>query len=362
MTEMKPKQLNRKYEPRKAILTAILAAGLFGICSPVSKILLSGLAPTMMAALLYLGAGLGMTSVHAARRIRHQQRLEARITKSELPWVIAMILLDVAAPIFLMLGLTLTPAATASLLNNFEIVATASIAMVFFKEPLDKRMWLAIVLITLSCMVLSVEDFGSLAFSSGSFFVLAACLCWGIENNCTRMLSIKDPLQTVILKGFGSGTGALLIAFFTEEIGGSIPYILLALLLGFVSYGLSIYFYIAAQRELGAARTSVYYAAAPFIGVLISWVILKEGLTQSFLIALLIMLSGTYFAITEKHIHSHIHQESTHEHRHSHNDGHHTHAHNSLINGEHTHEHTHEAIAHSHTHTPEIHHQHTHQH
>lgn len=362
MAELKQKKLNRRYEPRKAILTAILAAGLFGICSPISKILLSGLAPTMMAALLYLGAGLGMLMVHFIRQIRHQQRMEARITRNELPWVMAMILLDIAAPIFLMVGLTLTPAATASLLNNFEIVATAAIAMVFFKEPMDNRMWLAIILITLSCIVLSVEDYRSLVFSSGSFFVLAACLCWGIENNCTRMLSIKDPLQTVIIKGFGSGTGALLIAMGTGEISGSIPYILLALFLGFVSYGLSIYFYIAAQRELGAARTSVYYAAAPFIGVLISWIILKEGLTQSFLFALFIMLAGTYFAITEKHTHSHIHEESTHEHRHSHNDGHHTHVHSDQIIGEHSHEHTHEAITHSHTHTPEIHHQHPHQH
>ena len=362
MANLKQKPLNGRYVPKKAILTAILAAGLFGICSPISKILLSGLAPTMMAALLYLGAGLGMGTVHFIRQIRQRQQLEARITRNELPWVIAMILLDVAAPIFLMLGLTLTPAATASLLNNFEIVATAAIAMIFFKEPMNNRMWLAIVLITLSCMVLSVEDYRSLALSSGSFFVLAACLCWGVENNCTRMLSIKDPLQTVIIKGFGSGTGALIIAMCAGEVSGSIPYILLALFLGFVSYGLSIYFYIAAQRELGAARTSVYYAAAPFIGVLISWIVLQEGLTQSFLVALLIMLAGTYFAITEKHTHSHAHEEGTHEHRHSHNDGHHTHVHGDHIIGEHTHEHTHEAITHSHNHTPEIHHQHTHQH
>ena len=165
-----------------AILTAILAAALFGICSPVSKILLTDLSPTLMAALLYLGAGFGMAAVYAAGSIKKQQHLEARITKKEFPYVAAMILLDIAAPIFLMLGLTTTAAATASLLNNFETVSTASIAMIFFKESLDGKMWLAIFLITTSCVILTVEDFTSLAFSPGSFFIIAACLCWGVEN------------------------------------------------------------------------------------------------------------------------------------------------------------------------------------
>lgn len=348
-------------ESAKAIMLAILAAVLFGICSPVSKLLLNDLSPTLLAALLYLGAGFGMLLVQRIGILRKKPRAEAKITKKELPYTAAMILLDIGAPIFLMLGLTMTTASTASLLNNFEIAATAAIAMIFFKEPLDKRMWMAILLITISCMILSVKDFHSLSPSIGSIFVIAACLCWGVENNCTRMLSLKDPLQIVILKGFGSGTGALLIAVGVNGCHGSLPYILLALLLGFVSYGLSIFFYIAAQRELGAARTSIYYSAAPFIGVLISWVVLRDALTGSFLTALAIMLIGTYFAISEKHKHRHIHVEETHEHRHRHNDGHHNH-HDSEITEEHSHEHTHEALAHTHTHMPEIHHQHKHEH
>jgi hypothetical protein len=137
-------------------------------------------------------------------------------------------------------------------------------------------------------------------------------------------------------------------------------FILPALLLGFVSYGLSIYLYIAAQRTLGAARTSIYYAAAPFIGVLISWLFLRDAITGSFLTALAIMLTGTYFAITEKHMHPHVHTIETHEHKHRHDDGHHNHTHDEGFTGEHSHEHIHEALEHTHIHTPELHHRHTH--
>ncbi|HML37205.1 MAG TPA: DMT family transporter [Bacillota bacterium] len=373
---MKPLQNKLKSagrdESTRAIFFALLAAVLFGVCSPVSKVLLASLPPTFMAALLYLGAGLGMLLIRVVGILRKKPRTEARMTKKELPYAAAMILLDIAAPIFLMVGLTMTAASTASLLNNFEIVATAAVAMVFFKEPMDKRMWMAILLITLSSIILSVEDFHSLNPSVGAAFVLAACLCWGVENNCTRMLSLKDPLQIVIIKGFGSGTGALLIAaavsgFFAGTVSFSglyenLPYILMALFLGFISYGLSIFFYIAAQRELGAARTSIYYAAAPFIGVLISWVALRDAITGSFLIALAIMIAGTYLAISEKHKHFHVHVEETHEHRHRHDDGHHNHRHDFEVAGEHSHPHTHEALEHTHTHTPELHHQHTHEH
>ncbi len=343
-----------------AILAAVLAAVLYGINSPFSKMLLDKIPPTLMAALLYLGAGIGMLVVNLIRVWGKKEHLEAKVTKRELPPVIGMILLDIAAPIFLMLGLTLTTAANASLLNNFEIVATSMIALFIFKESIGKRMWLAVVLITLASLILSVSDFSSFTFSLGSVFVIAACICWGFENNFTRMLSIKDPMQVVVIKGFGSGFGALIIAFMARELHAGIVYILLALLLGFVAYGLSIFFYIKAQRELGAARTSAYYAAAPFIGVLASWAVLHERITWSFMIAVVVMIMGTYFAISEKHRHTHLHEGETHEHKHNHNDGHHNHLHEEKIAGEHSHKHTHEATKHKHPHTPDIHHRHSH--
>lgn len=174
------------------------------------------------------------------------------------------------------------------------------------------------------------------------------------------MLSLKDPMQIVVVKGFGSGFGAIIISFFLKESSSNFIYIALALLLGFVAYGLSIFFYIKAQRELGAARTSAFYAAAPFIGVLVSWLVLKEGMTGTFLIALVIMLIGTYFAVSEQHEHTHHHEVQIHEHKHNHNDFHHDHLHDSAQVGEHSHEHAHNIPEHKHSHWPDFHHRHTH--
>lgn len=348
---------NKKLKP---FILAILAAVLYSISSPVSKLLLVEIPPTLMAALLYLGAGFGMLLVNIIKVSSRKEQIEARMTKKELPYIIAMIALDIAAPILLMLGLSMTAAANASLLNNFEIVATSLIALFIFKESIGKRMWLAISLITLSSIVLSVSDFSSLSFSPGSIFVVLACVCWGFENNCTRMLSLKDPLQIVVVKGFGSGIGSLVISVALHEYSQNRIYIALALLLGFVAYGLSIFFYISAQRELGAARTSAYYATAPFIGVLISWLVLQEKITESFLVALVIMLIGAYFAISEKHNHVHVHMAITHEHKHNHADGHHNHVHIPEVVEEHSHAHTHEALKHEHDHLPDLHHRHAH--
>ena len=207
---------------------------------------------------------------------------------------LGMVVLDIAAPIFLMIGLKRTTAANASLLNNFEIVATSLIALFIFKEKIGKRLWIAIGLITLSSILLSVEDASSFQFSFGSLFVLAACVCWGLENNCTRNLSHSDPLEIVVIKGFGSGIGSVIIGL---VVGEALPLwsdILKILLLGFVAYGLSIYFYVYAQRDLGAAKTSAYYAVAPFIGVALSFIIFREIPGPLFFIALVIMIAGTW--------------------------------------------------------------------
>jgi drug/metabolite transporter (DMT)-like permease len=345
---------------RRAVWMAILAAALYGISAPVSKLLLVEIPPTLMAALLYLGAGFGMLTVNTIRKTRHKDHLEAGITRKELPYILGMIVLDIIAPIFLMLGLAITKPANVSLLNNFEIVATSLIALLVFKEAVGKRMWLAIILITLSSIVLSI-DISSFSFSAGSIFVLMACVSWGFENNCTRMLSVKNPLQIVVIKGFGSGIGALIIALAYRQYSSNMKYIIFTLFLGFVAYGLSIYFYIRAQRELGAARTSAYYATAPFIGVLISWIIFHEGLTGKFLIALVIMLIGAYLAASEVHKHLHEHIAINHEHKHNHQDGHHNHTHVPGLVGDHSHVHTHDGIVHNHVHTPDMHHNHNHQ-
>ena len=278
---------------KRAVFCAIGAAALYALNTPVSKLLLREVSSTMMAALLYLGAGLGLLALLPFRKG------ELPLAREDLPYTIGMVLLDIAAPICLMFGLARTTAANASLLNNFEIVATALIALFVFKEQISKRLWGAIFLVTASSILLTVEDVSGFSFSIGSVFVLLACVCWGFENNCTRMLSQKDPLEIVVIKGFGSGLGSLAIALVMGERVPRVRFLLAALLLGFFAYGLSICFYIYAQRELGAAKTSTYYALAPFIGVFLSFLIFREPPTLSFGIALAVMIAGAYLAATD---------------------------------------------------------------
>lgn len=280
----------------KAIVFAILAAALYALSAPVSKLLLDKLDSTFMASLLYLGAGIGIALMGKVFKISEKTH-EKALSKKELPYTIAMVALDIAAPVLLMLGLERTSAANASLLNNFEIVATSLIALAIFKEKISPRLWFAIALVTLSSIILSFEDISAFQLSWGSLLILGACICWGFENNCTRQLSEKDPLQIVVIKGLGSGTGALVIALVLGQVKIEILPILIALALGFVAYGLSIFFYIHAQRHLGAAKTSTFYAVAPFIGVLLSMIIFRELPGPQFFIALAIMALGSYLAL-----------------------------------------------------------------
>ena len=337
---------------------AFLAAALYALNAPLSKTLLRFVSPTMMAAFLYLGAGIGIGILYFARLRKRES--QSRLTKQEFPFVLAMILLDIAAPILLMLGLRISSAESASLLGNFEIVATSVIALVLFSEKISKKLWIAIGLITISSVILSIQPGQTISFSVGSIFILAACACWGLENNCTRKLSSKNTAQIVILKGIFSGLGSLAIALVIGEHFPAVGYLFAAMLLGFAAYGLSIFFYIRAQRDLGAAKTSAYYAVAPFLGVIFSWVLFRDRLELQFIAALAVMILGTYFSITDtislQHTHSHVHLH-THEHRHDGFTHTHEHAH------EHTHLHAHEGAKeeeHQHNHAAQDQHDHTH--
>lgn len=290
----------RKSQYRWAIFFAVLAAALYAVSMPLSKILLRHVSPMMMAAFLYIGAGTGMLLFSLIRpHIRLTDR-ENRLDRKDLPYTLAMVSLDIAAPILLMFGLKTTAAANASLLNNFEIVATAVIALLLFHEQVSRRLWFAIILVTVACMLLTIDDASSLSFSTGSLLVLAACICWGLENNCTRCISNKDPMEIVTIKGFGSGFGSLCIALCVGETFPQWQYVPSVMILGFVAYGMSIYFYTYAQRTIGAAKTSTFYAVAPFIGMLLSFAILGENITVSFIITLAIMIAGAYLATFDK--------------------------------------------------------------
>ncbi len=284
------------------IFLAVLAAGLYALNSPVSKLLLDYMPSTLMAGFLYIGAGLGMGVIAFLRKLKKRDRAEEKITKSDLPYTVAMVVLDIAAPIFLLLGLSYTSAANASLLNNFEIVATALIALMIFKEKISPRLWIGIIFVVASCAILSFEDISSLRFSLGSVFILMACVCWGIENNCTRRLSSKDPLEIVLLKGIFSGLGSVIIGLVIGERITHLWSVFAVLAVGCVAYGFSIFVYVYAQRLLGAARTSAFYAIAPFIGVLLSLVIFKQIPQYTFFIALALMAVGAWLCSSDKPI------------------------------------------------------------
>lgn len=349
-----------KLNKNMAMLCALMAALLYGISLPFSKMLLAEIPSTLLGAILYLGAGAGTALTLLTRRRSDTERREARIKRKEYPVLLGIIGLDIAAVMLLLFGLTLTNASNASLLNNFEIVATSLVAVTIFREKLTRQIWLAILLITLSCAVLSFDGTGSLNFSVGSVFILLGTACWGFENNCTRLLSINDPLEIVAFKGIGSGLGTLAIALCLNQTSHNIIFILLGLALGFGSYGLSLSFYILAQRELGAARTSAYYAITPFIGAGLSFAVFRDTPTLAFAIALPIMIAAILFIAREKHHHMHSHESAAHEHRHCHEDGHHNHTHEPPARGEHCHLHTHEALTHGHSHMFDVHHTHAH--
>lgn len=273
----------------KAVIYAILAAIFYGFSIPFSKPLLSELSPLLLASLLYLGAGIGIFLVNQARHPITTLAVSSNDRKA----MVGMVLLDVVAPILLLWGLKSSPAASASLLNNFEIVATTLIAMTLFRERVTSNVLWAIAIITLSSLILSVEDWSTLHFSLGSLLILGATITWGLENNLTRQLAHRDSLHIVIIKGLGSGMSALVLAAVWDWGTPALIPVILALLLGFVAYGLSIAFYIRAQRDLGASKTSAYYAVAPFVGMALGWILYNDPLKLSFWIALGLMILGT---------------------------------------------------------------------
>ena len=302
----------------------------------------------MMAAFLYLGAGIGMGIWCVVRRALGVGTPQEPLTRRELPYTVAMIVLDIAAPILLMCGIARTNSANVSLLNNFEIVATSLLALLLFHEVISRRLWLAIALVTLASGILSFEGEGAFSLNGGSLLVLLACLCWGLENNCTRKISNKSAEEIVIFKGFGSGLGSLVIALAVGERLPAVSTIGMILALGFVAYGLSIRCYILAQKDLGAAKTSAYYSIAPFLGVAFSMALLGERPGLSFYVALLVMVLATVLiardtvALQHAHLHSHVHT-----HAHSHGGYTHTHAHTHS----HSHLHVHQAGDALHTHS-----------
>ncbi|MCR5580457.1 MAG: DMT family transporter [Pseudobutyrivibrio sp.] len=328
------------------IIYAYAAAIFYALNVPCSKLLLDEVPPTFLASFLYLGAGIGVGLMYLL--YYPKEASEVRLKKGDEVYTVLMILLDILAPILLMIGVKLGTASNASLLGNFEIVATTLIAFLLFKERVSNRLWCAILLVILSSSILSFEGTESFSFSIGSVFVLGATICWGLENNCTRRIADRSTYQIVTIKGLCSGMGSFIVAILLRESLPQVKYILISMVLGYIAYGLSIFTYIRAQKELGASRTSAYYAIAPFVGVALSTIFLHEKLSIAFIVALFIMILGTilivYDSLIHKHYHVHIHVFT-----HMHDGNVHTH----IVQHDHSHKHLLSEDNHSHTHSIE---------
>ena len=341
------------------ILQALIAALFFGASAPIAKLLLGDdIAPIFLAAFLYLGSGAGTFLFRLTQRMLSKDA-EADIKSPDIKWLAGAIIAGgILAPIILMISLQNTPASTASLLLNFEGVGTTLIALLFFKEAIGRRAWIAILVITLASIFLSTNFDGGFGLSLGALGIILACVLWGVDNNFTRNISGKDPLAIVAWKGLVAGTFSFFLAYFLGNTLPSLTVILGTLVLGFVSYGLSTMLFIRSMRGLGAARTSALYGTAPLAGVLLSIFLFGEIPSFSFVIAAVLMIGGALLLINEEHSHSHTHTAMFHEHSHSHDDSAHGH---DTAKGVHSHEHEHPAEEHEHDHMPDIHHRHGHE-
>ncbi|MBB1613699.1 MULTISPECIES: DMT family transporter [Pseudomonas] len=343
-----------------SVLYALAAAALFGASTPLAKLLGVDVAPMLLAGLLYLGSGVGLAIVRFARD-RGWQR--TGLTVREWPWLMGAILFGgVLAPVALMFGLTRTAGATASLMLNLESVLTALLAWVVFRENADRRIVIGMIAIVLGGIVLSWPHQSATAHDwTGPLAVAFACLCWAIDNNLTRKVSASDALFIAGSKGLAAGVVNTSLAL---AIGAQLPAVTTLspiLLVGFLGYGVSLVLFVLALRGLGSARTGAYFSTAPFLGAVISILILGEPVSLWFLVAAALMAIGVWIHLMENHAHEHQHEPLAHNHRHRH-DEHHQHEHGFEWDGSepHSHPHEHAPIRHSHAHFPDIHHRHKH--
>ncbi|WP_156860987.1 DMT family transporter [Casimicrobium huifangae] len=347
---------------RQEIFFAIAAAVLFGASTPFAKQLLGEVHPLLLAGLLYLGSGLGLTS---ARAIRDGGWKSTGLSRTEWPWLLGAILFGgVLGPVALLFGLSRIDAGSASLLLNLESVLTALLAWIVFRENADRRIIAGMLLIVGGGAVLSWPYGGGTTASGssmGQLLVAGACLCWAVDNNLTRKVSTVDSLFIAGSKGLMAGLTNTALALATGAQWPSLGVVTGALLLGLLGYGISLVFFVLALRGLGTARTGAYFSTAPFIGAAISLFWLSESASPAFWLAGALMIAGVWLHLTERHEHEHTHERLEHSHRHVH-DEHHQHSHDDSIEDgvPHEHMHVHNPLTHQHAHFPDIHHQHRH--
>ncbi|WP_418208599.1 EamA family transporter [Azospirillum humicireducens] len=338
---------------------------LFGVSTPLAKLLVHDLSPWMLAGLLYLGSGIGLGLVRLLGGLTASSRRgERSIRGTEWLWLLGAVFAGgVAGPVLLMFGLTATPASTASLLLTLEGVLTALLAWFVFQEGFDRRLVAGMVAIVAGAVVLSWSgplDIGSgWAGGWGPVVVAAACLMWAVDNNLTRKVSLADPVDIAAIKGVVAGSVNVGIATALGDGLPAVPTVAAAMLVGLLGYGVSLVLFVIALRHIGTARTGAYFSTAPFVGGIVSLVIFGEPLTAGLVTAAVLMGIGVWLHLTEDHDHEHDHNEIEHDHPHVH-DEHHQHGHDGPVTEPHTHKHRHGRLRHRHAHFPDAHHGHTH--
>ena len=347
-----------------AILYALLSAALFGVSTPMAKVLLGSTEPAVLAGLLYCGAGLGVALIRRLVRpmLSSSGAGETALSRSDLPWLSgAVIAGGVVGPVLLMIGLTRTDAAAASLLLTLEGVATALVAWFLFHENFDRRIVLGMGCLIAGVAVLSWSGQPALSNIVGPLAIIGACVAWGLDNNLTRKVSLSDPLRIVELKGLVAGPVTIGLGLWMGGKLPQVPAIVAAGIVGFFGYGVSLVLFVVALRHLGSARTSAYFSTAPFFGATVAILAFGDPITLPLVIAGALMGLGVWLHVSEHHQHIHEHEPITHSHAHAHDEHHqHTHGPEDPPGEPHMHMHRHAALAHMHPHMPDMHHRHRH--
>jgi drug/metabolite transporter (DMT)-like permease len=347
---------------RRAIGFALIAALLFGLSTPAAKLLLAAADPWLIAGLLYLGSGVGLSGLRLAQRALGRLPREAPLRRADLPWLAAAIVSGGGVgPVLLMFGLASAGAAQASLLMNLEGVLTALLAWLVFREHVDTRIAVGMAVITAGALALAWEPGHGVHVERGALLVAGACFAWAVDNNLTRKISGGDAMLIAALKGGAAGAANLAIAMASGAPWPSAASVAGAAGVGLLGYGVSLVLFVRALRELGAARTGAYFSTAPFLGAIAAVAVLGEPFTIRLLVGSALMGIGIWLHVSERHEHEHMHEPLEHEHLHRH-DEHHQHDHAPATpDGEpHSHRHTHTPLGHTHPHYPDLHHRHGH--
>ncbi len=352
-----------RFPHRRAAAFALAAAALFGVSTPLAKLLVGAMPPQWLAGLLYLGSGFGLALWMALRRhVLRRVSAEAGLQRSDLPWLTGAILSGgVIAPVLLVVGLVGTRASVASLLLNLEGVFTALLAWFVFRENFDRRIFAGMIAIITGSLLLSWKNSVSGSIPWSALCIVGACFAWALDNNLTRKVSAADPVQTTMLKGLVAGSINTLIAWFLTHRVPQLGSMVAAGTVGLFSYGVSLTLFVLALRHLGTARTGAYFSTAPFMGAALSFLLFAERPELIFWIAAALMVLGVWLHLSERHEHAHNHRPLRHAHLHTHDEHHqHPHAADAPAGEPHSHFHTHEPLVHVHPHVPDIHHQHEH--